>query len=144
MVYETVRVNIFQTTAELCLDPFRFQETKPMYAAMVPGSASYYAFTEELENLPRELAYVTGHNKKVVPGNLPKGEYFKEIKFGDSDQAVSVRHDPLTPSQLETFISAAIWQISFARELQKSEDAAKKIIEDKLSSGKVKPKTRGK
>jgi len=134
MTYEIVRVYIFQTTAELWLDAFRGQETKPMYAAMIPGSNEYYAFAGELENLSRELAHVTGHNKKVVPGNLPKREYFKEIKFGNSDQTVSVRHEPLTHSQLETFISAAIWQISFARELQKGEDAAKKILEDKLGS----------
>lgn len=126
MTYETIIVDIFETTANLWLGPFHFQETKPMYAAMIPGSDHYYCFTEQLENLPRELAQVAGYNKRVIPKNLGKEGYFKNISFGDSEQGVMIRHTPLSPSQLENFVSAAIRQISFFdRELNRHDRATK-------------------
>ena len=133
MAYETITVDIFETTAILNLDAFRDQETKPMYAAMVPGSESYYCFTGVLGNLPKELALVAGSNTKVIPRNLHKEEYFRNIKFGGSEQAVLVLHKPLSPSKLEDFISAAIWEISWGNELRRRDEdknIQKKINKD--------------
>jgi len=113
MAYEIIKVNIFETTAELWLDGFRMKETEPMYAAMIPGEDKYYCFTESLENLPGELARVAGPYNKVIPNNLGKEEYFRNVKFGDSEQAVAVYHKPLSPSKLEAFTSAAIASIGF-------------------------------
>ena len=113
MAYETIKVNIFETTAELWLSGLHMKGTEPMYAAMIPGEDKYYCFTESLENLPGELARVAGPYNKVIPNNLGKEEYFRDMKFGDSEQAVAVLHKPLSPSKLEAFISAAIWRIGF-------------------------------
>jgi hypothetical protein len=119
MERDTVRVHIFETTAELGLDTYRCKETKPLYAAMIPGSDSYYCFTEILSNLPEELARVAGENTTVVPTNLPKKVYFKEIKLGDSEQTVAVIHKPLSQSKLEEFVSTAIGRIGQLNRHQK-------------------------
>ena len=72
MTYETVRVDIFETIAELWLGGLHMKATVPMYAAMIPGSDRYYCFTETLQHLPKELARVAGLYTRVVPTNLDK------------------------------------------------------------------------
>ncbi|MDP3698080.1 MAG: hypothetical protein Q8R47_00685 [Nanoarchaeota archaeon] len=127
MTYETVRVDIFETTAELWLDGWRMKGTEPMYAAMIPGSDRYYCFAEKLESLPKELARVAGSGNRVVPVNLNQPGHFKNMKFGDSEQAVTVHHEPLSPSKLEDFISAAIQEIAFSHEELRRIDNEKRI-----------------
>lgn len=111
-MYKPIRVNIFEVSAVLELDVFRFQETKPMYAAMIQGADSYFCFSEELENLPRALVQAAGPDYLVIPTNLKKIEYFRRMNFGDSAQCVEVKHKPLSPSDMERLISSAIHGIA--------------------------------
>ncbi len=118
MTTNQIRVDIFETTVDMCLDPYRYRTTTPLYAAMIPGSESYFCFADELRNLPRELARVAGTSKEVIPHNLKEPIYFKTYQLADTNQVITIRHTPLSPEKLDEFYAAAIWNISYREELE--------------------------
>ncbi len=131
MTNNQIMVNIFETTVDMCLDPYRYRTTAPLYAAMIPGSDSYLCFTHELQNLARELAEVVGTSKKVVVSNLEKAVTFKDFRLGDTDQSVTIRHNPLSPEKLDEFYSSALWKIgSLQQELRRCYS----LLEEKKSA----------